>query len=496
MIPCMDRAILVLVMFAGWPAWAGPQRTTVDRQQFARAMAGVKPKMTAEQVRKILGPADDVRDQSDPGGIATTGTERILCYGTRGHLTFPTLGQVYLDQRGRVQYLFGNRGSPPDPKLIAEPELRRLLRLVDRAPALGGYGYNPLRVIQIVNALQPLGKARALAVIREYLRVAAGWHHGAREGLFLVLRVLFEVPSNPGHMPPMFVGAPSPAAPKDPRRIPRFPIALRGDVPLMLVSGYALGGHPQPVEQHVEHFAKHGQLRRAPLRPTDDPTALLDDLRRSSEWPYAKGDQHGAAMIANQLLQLVSSMYARAPDAYGQLIGPGRGFPTEWSSVAARIRKAGTRWSAKQACYLRRDGSHLPPRTDLLHRRHLWQQPVGGGQLALVVERQDANHVRLELRWSTRRGRAVPDLQLEVFVPQPRRQVALFTFGRRKGAPRPGEGHLEARAGAERHAVQSKIVALKERWLQASLSVGKKTRTGPRFDLDAARGRRVIRFCY
>ena len=52
-----------------------------------------------------------------------------------------------------------------------------------------GYHYNPLAVIRVVNALQPLGKDKALAALDEYLRVASDFHSPAREGVFLVLRV-------------------------------------------------------------------------------------------------------------------------------------------------------------------------------------------------------------------------------------------------------------------------------------------------------------------
>src|SRR5262249_14874680 len=160
------------------------------------------------------GPPDDVRTQFDPGGISTTRTREIWGYGTQGHLTFPTLGCVYIDTDGRAQYVFGVGGSPPDPVDYPEDWLCALLRLIDRVPSYhAGDRSAPLAVTRAVNVLQPLGKDRALAVIDEYLRVASFWHSEAREGLFLVLRVLFEVPEDPGHMPHMFVGAPSPPSP-------------------------------------------------------------------------------------------------------------------------------------------------------------------------------------------------------------------------------------------------------------------------------------------
>src|SRR5262245_43752408 len=62
------------------------------RHGFARAMAKVKEGMTEKDVLALLGKPEDVRAQTDPGGISTTRTREIWRYGTAGHLTFPTLG--------------------------------------------------------------------------------------------------------------------------------------------------------------------------------------------------------------------------------------------------------------------------------------------------------------------------------------------------------------------------------------------------------------------
>jgi len=69
----------------------------------------------------------------------------------------------------------------------------------------GGPSYDPRALIRAVNALQPLGKERALAAIGELLRVALP-SDPAYEGMLLVLRVLFEVPKG-GVMPQREAGA-------------------------------------------------------------------------------------------------------------------------------------------------------------------------------------------------------------------------------------------------------------------------------------------------
>lgn len=148
-----------------------------SRVEFARAMANVTKGMTEQEVTALLGKPDDIKTHTDPGGISTSRTREIWRYGTDGHLTFPTLGSVYIDNERKAQYVFGGQGKPPDPELLPEEELCALLRLLDRAPSYQfGYSYNPLLIIRIVNALQPLGKEKALAAIEEYLRVASRWH--------------------------------------------------------------------------------------------------------------------------------------------------------------------------------------------------------------------------------------------------------------------------------------------------------------------------------
>ncbi len=187
-----------------------------SRQDFVDQISQLRVGMPVDHVRELLGEPDDIRTHYDPGGISTARTKEIWCYGTNGHLTFPTLGQVYIDNHDEVQYVYGGRDppehiyfvprpkpDPPNPELIGEEELRELLRTIDRAPHLmmGPKPYRALDMIQIVNALQPLGKEKALAVIDEYLRVCSEFHSGAWTGSILILRLLFEVPVDPTVLP-------------------------------------------------------------------------------------------------------------------------------------------------------------------------------------------------------------------------------------------------------------------------------------------------------
>ncbi len=304
-----------------------PQART--RQQFATLMSQVSPAMPREEVEAILGKPDDVRTKYDTGGIRRAETEEIWRYGANGHLTIATLGSIYIDGNGKVQEVYGGKGGPPPDSMFAEEELRSILRILDETSSYNnGWSYNPRSVIRAVNALQPLGKEKALAAVAEYLRIAPSSidAHGV-EGMFLVLRTLFEIPEPSGHMPVMLVGSPSPMRPGNQTKIPRFPIHIQDDIPFLVVSGYSLFGHAEAPESHLNYFREHGVIRRQlivpPPEPVDSIRSALDALSNYGTGPDGAPDYD---MLFNQALWLLDSIY-ESPDTpfgnkmYGATIG-------------------------------------------------------------------------------------------------------------------------------------------------------------------------------
>lgn len=136
--------------------------------------------------------------------------------------------------------------------------------ILERASSSDFAKYRPGPVVDAVNALLPLGKDGALAAFDRFL-AAKDLDADPHEGLFVVLRVLFEVDGN-SH-PPMRLGGSMPDIPLTPSSLPRFPIVLIDDLPLLLVSGYVLGGEVEPLSVHLDHFRRHGTLRARPLAP-------------------------------------------------------------------------------------------------------------------------------------------------------------------------------------------------------------------------------------
>jgi len=452
----------------GFPGDASKPKT---RAEFVKAIAQVKEGMTEAEIVALLGKPDDFKTHRDPGGISTTRTKEIWRYGTEGHLTFATLGCVYVDKAGKAQYVYGGRGSPPDEKVFSEKELRRLLRIIDNAPGYNSaYGYDPRRIVEAVNALQPLGKEKALSAVGEYLRVASGFHDSGREGVFLILRCLFDVPADPGFMPHMYCGAPLMSPPEDAKKAPRFPIVIQGDVPLLLIRGYNLGGYPEQPQSHLEYFRKHGQIRKQPLVPTDDPLALLkevsdiDWIRKNSPNGYDK------LLVANQLLNMIDSVHRMEPARHGVKFWVDENVERHWKEIQDQVAKLDIRWSRDKQCYLFKDGTRLSEPVSKIRQREIWKLDGLNGEAEVIVERSDAKHVFISLQWSGKIVPGLPKHELTAFVKKDKNRVLEKT----------STSSVAGTANNEAHRSESFIVELPEgAEIQVRIVVGKRDETSP-----------------
>jgi hypothetical protein len=374
---------------------------TRTRQHFAALMSRVSTDMSRDEVEAILGKPDDVKTKYDPGGAEMGETWR---YGTNGHLTTATLGSVYIDENGKVQGVCGAAGDPPPTWMFAEEELRSILRILDETSSYNdGWSYNPRSVIRTVNALQPLGKEKALAAVAEYLRVSPGsFDAHAVDGMFLVLRTLFEIPNPPGHMPVMLVGQLSPRGPEDLTKIPRFPIYIQDDIPFLMVSGYSLFGQAEDPRKHLNYFREHGVIRSLPLVPPPDPSAsirrALDALSNNGIGPDGAPEYD---MLFNQTLWLLDSVYeveeienVRFSD---KMFGA---TSSEREKAAAAISRLKLRWDVKKQDYTFADGTI--PRIDRPgpYRRNIWQPDIPELNLTLTIERISRKAIQVSVRWT------------------------------------------------------------------------------------------------
>jgi hypothetical protein len=396
-----------------------------DRFAFVKQLSRVKEGMARPEVRRLLGEPDDRRTGNEVNasdeGFYNRGGNEVWGYGGNGHLTFPTLGTVSFDKHGKVLAVLGQAGSEPGEgshfpsrDLPSEPDTRRILRLIH---GLRSYDHrnDPLRVIQVVNALQPLGKAGALAVMNEYVRVADYPLSGrGREGLFVVIRCLFEVPQPPGYIETMAVGAPNPELPKDPRRSPRFPVVLYHDVPFSGINGYMLAGMPEPVEWELDGFCRTATMRAQPLRPPDNPLELIDGLVRSPEWPKWENPAWGKTDAREQALRLVDSVYrVEEDDSDERLTGYYTDQEPQWREHVRRFAAIHAHWDPAQNCYVSPDGSFLPPRPDRVWVPQSWRSKTPAGEVDVTLQRRHRTSVDIEM---ASRGAKPPMPLLRIFV--------------------------------------------------------------------------------
>jgi hypothetical protein len=308
--------------------------------------------MEQEEVLRVLGTPDDIRTAQELQGRINSITSEVWYWGTSGQNSAATLGSVHFSLDRKVSLVIGGTEKALDVFPVPEPRLRALLNILDRVPSYNAWEYfDPRRVIHAVNSLQPLGKEGALAVIREYLRVTYRLHRDdGPNGVFLVLRTLFEVPKDPGYLPRMKVGY-TKQEPKDPTIFPRFPLALIEDIPILLAEGYSLVGAEEPVEKHLSYFEEHGILRKTLLKPTDRPFEILKLLESAisglADNESARPRIHSALA---QVLRILDTVFQPPTDSSVKGIGK-----LEEEVIALHLR-----WDFKDNRYTFQDGTVLP----------------------------------------------------------------------------------------------------------------------------------------
>ncbi len=370
---------------------------SLTRQEFAAAIRTIRSGLTGDDVRQILGEPDDIWSQADPGAVHAANTREIWCYGTNGHLTLPTLGQVHIDYEGRVRYTSGSRGRPPDPSLFEESYLRVILRKIDLTP--GGLTapreFNPRQIIEIVNLLHAMAPGRALAAIEEYLRVQECPIFDAPLGPVLIMRALFKVPEDPNELPRIHV----PGTDALRREFPLYPLVIQDDIPLYVVEiqgiMFARTGPVADCREHLAYYRAQGRIRPMPLRPPNDPLRALSRLTMSPRWVF-KESGLARRQIMRELLALVPTVFqptigSRFLDEIAE-----SDLEIEWQEYVDAFSKLGVSWNEHENSYVFADGTKLQEQTDIALSRYIWQPSVPGRQVNLTVQRLDGKTVLLQ----------------------------------------------------------------------------------------------------
>ena len=165
------------------------------------------------------------------------------------------------------------------------------IRLIHHSPTPEPQSFDPVALIIVVNHLRSLGTTEAIRRLRIYHDLAVTtdphfrWRYDLDEQrLFFIIRLLFVRRDGDARMPQMHIGSTVPSVPEDSTDWPLFPLAVRGDIPFFIASGYILGGQPESPLRHLEYCGPYCTIRDKPLTPTLSPIEAIDELYGTKEW--------------------------------------------------------------------------------------------------------------------------------------------------------------------------------------------------------------------
>lgn len=227
----------------------------------------------------------------------------------------------------------------------AAPALSRELALINRASGWPFANPNGVELIRAVNALQPLGKERALAVLEKYVSLTQDFDYFSdQEIVFWIIRLLFE---------PMKVGdrIPSPmiAVFLDDRELPEAmkwplnPMAVHGDVPFMVGHRIGLGGVPEHPSSHIRWARLHGVIRDGPLVPTLNPLAAAEAILQSRRFKALEkySREQGTREIRSQALAMVKGLVQPIDERHAV-------DDDQWRSRLKSAAEADLQWDTKR----------------------------------------------------------------------------------------------------------------------------------------------------
>ena len=289
-----------------------------SRADFFAKFVQIQEAMTKLQVTQLLREPDDTWTRTDCKVIPNQYVFDVWCYGTSFHLGCPTLGRIEFDKKGTVRRVVGNSGTPIGPDAMSEIRLQQLMQELHDGPRMDGDSFDPHKLLLLANEFQPLGQDTAFLVFQEYMRVC-GHDAKGEDAIYLLLRILHEIPPGLGFLPEAYIGEPYPAYPDDLRLFPRFPIHVVDDVPLLLVRGYFVAGSPEPVVSHMTQYAGRIEWRKSALEVPDTTEKPLIEgvrkLRESDSWFFPSYEsERSLELLSNQIRRFASSRREQSSD--------------------------------------------------------------------------------------------------------------------------------------------------------------------------------------
>jgi hypothetical protein len=212
-----------------------------------------------------------------------------------------------------------------------------------------------------VNALRPLGKNRALRVLRDYVTICNTDGDSDRndrydldeQRVFLIARILFVRNDHDPQMPWMYIGGTRPDVKPEDKAWPLFPLALQDDLPFCLSSGYSLFGHAQSPLAHLDYCEKNCDIRMRPLVPTIVAPIAAERLFNSAAWKSLPQNPYELDARAFVRIQSVRAIAADLPPAlrdeeqYQFSYGRAELLPQKpWSELLSHLEKQTFVWDS------------------------------------------------------------------------------------------------------------------------------------------------------
>lgn len=385
-----------------------------NRMQFVTAIQQVKPDMLPDDVRRLLGEPDDIVTDVDLPPNCWSAPFESWNYGTNGHCSFPMLGSVTF-REGVVSTFTGyseifedednQRSLPPPPpsaELISESELRHLLAKIHATvvcfeiPSL----YDPLRLIQAVNALQSAGTAKAIASLKEYARLRTDESDfEVAFGVECILKASFDTGGAIDEPPGLWTSV------EDLVSAPQHPLMIIDGIPFLIARPGGTTGAPRDLLDTVYFFEQFGSIRADQLIPPNRPIEALQKLiafeLADSQEPTAEHENNVREEYLPQICMLIRSAHPLPLDENGK--------PYAWvfncdgieaPKVQQEIEQLDLRWDSDWEIYVRPDGSYIPDVPPLQRARIYWRPTsLGMFRSRLTLKRSSLDYAWVELEW-------------------------------------------------------------------------------------------------
>jgi hypothetical protein len=234
------------------------------------------------------------------------------------------------------------------------------MQILNAAPSISGHDpFNATALVRAVNHLQGLDKDKAIAELREFLKMArngfmtkrdpANIDTSDRQSVLLIIQLLFEPANANETRREILVGMVTYPTEKDKPLWPYYPLAVVDDFPFLVPSLIVIGGVPTPPEWILDWAEKHGKLRAKPLRPTDDPLAAADKMTAQPQLKRLINPPWEGAWTRHEAWQAIADLVKQNAAIPANLKLDD---DKQWTDLKTAVGKLQIRWSEKEQKYV------------------------------------------------------------------------------------------------------------------------------------------------